>query len=120
MKIKMKYFGAVLILSTALFTVSCKKNASTFQGQVRYIDSNGAYHIADSAMITLHKNDTGKVAEYTSYADEEGIFQIQNVADGIWVAKGELWLDTLTQYVGITKKLECKGKDIVAAPIDME
>ena len=108
------------LFAFALMTVSCKKDASEFQGKVRYIDSLGAYHVADSVVITFHDKDTSAPVALTTYTDGEGIYLISDVPDGIWVLKAQLAIDSNTVYSGFTEKLECKGKDFIAAPIDME
>lgn len=99
--------------------IGCKKDASQFQGMVRYVDSLGAYHTADSALITIHNKDTSAPAELTGYTDTEGIYLLSDVPDGIWVVRAVLELDSTTTYLGVSKKMECYGKDFVAAPIDM-
>ncbi|MBD3635945.1 MAG: hypothetical protein HUJ25_01275 [Crocinitomicaceae bacterium] len=111
-----------IILSLVLFGLifmSCKKNASKFQGRVQYVDSTGAWFYADSAIITFHDKDTNAPVSLTGATDADGIFLIENVPDGQWVLKGTLMIDSNTTYIGISDKLECKGKDFVAAPIDM-
>jgi hypothetical protein len=115
----MKKALVITVTILAFITLSCKKNASQFQGQVRFVDSTGAYFPADSAIITIHKNDTAKAATLTSTADGEGIYLITDVPDGVWVVKGVLMIDSNTTYVGVTSKFESSGKDFIAAPVDM-
>ena len=110
------------ILTLAVFALaimSCKKDASKFQGHVRYIDSTGAYFAADSAMISIHENDTAKPITISGITNAEGIYLIENVPDGRYVVKAELFIDSNLTYVGITERIECSGKDFIAAPVDM-
>lgn len=110
------------ILTLVVFSLaimSCKKDASKFQGHVRYIDSTGAYFAADSAIISLHENDTAKPVTISGMTDSEGIYLIENVPDGIFVVMAQLFIDSNLTYTGITDKMECSGKDFIAAPVDM-
>lgn len=99
--------------------MSCKKDASQFQGMVRYIDSTGAYYPAPGATITFHEKDSSKAIVYTGSTDAEGIYNMTGIADGQWVVKATLMVDSTLTYIGISNKLECKGQDFIAAPIDM-
>ena len=78
--------GIIIALAAfGLVAVSCKKDASEFQGMVRYVDSLGVYHVADSAVITFHDKDTSAPISLTAYTNAEGIYYATDVPDGIWV-----------------------------------
>lgn len=111
------YFLAVVLVGLGM--MSCKKDASKFQGQVRLIDSTGSYLSGPGATITVHPNDTAKASVLTGISNAEGVYLLENVPDGIYVLKAELIVDSTLTYVGVTSKLECTGKDFIAAPIDM-
>ncbi|MEX1001346.1 MAG: hypothetical protein WDZ35_04455 [Crocinitomicaceae bacterium] len=116
----MKRGSITLITFALLFFTACKKNESDVQGMVRYVDDQGFYHTADSATIILYEKDTtGSVVMSTS-TDEDGIYQIQDIADGQYRVYGELMIDSNTVYKGVSSKFSCKGAELVAAPFDLD
>jgi len=109
----------ISLMTVALIAVSCKKDASQFQGMVRYVDSTGAYYPADSAIITFHDKDTSAPATITSYTNAEGIYHVTDVPDGIWVVRAVLEIDSNLTYLAVSDRVEAYGKDFVAVALDM-
>lgn len=74
----------ILILTFAIALASCKKRDNSFYGTVKYLkkgDTTGTLRIAKNAEIVILNHAGGSPeALYTIYSDEEGNYEVTDVA----------------------------------------
>lgn len=116
----MKRTVLLILVAVGFSLTSCKKNESTVQGHVWYIDSAGFYHDAVGASITLFSPDTNGTASMTTMTDDLGNYQFMNVADGEHRVYGELMIDSNNVYTGVSEELMTKGAEIVPAEFTLD